>query len=82
MGWIYVAKNMAKLGLPFLQDAVRQAPQDAAFRFHLGYALLQLHKPQEAADNFSQALAIDPSFSEADKAKELLAAARRQIRGS
>lgn len=82
IGWIYVAKNMAALGLPFLRDAVRQAPDDPTFRFHLGYALLQLRKPEEAAANFSEALALNPTFPEADKAKELLAGARRQIRGS
>ena len=72
LGWLYTRRNLPTLGLPHLQDAVRAVPDNAIYRYHLGYAQMNVGHLREAREQFTQALAIDKNFAEADQVRKLL----------
>jgi tetratricopeptide (TPR) repeat protein len=77
LGWIYTRKNMPSLGLPHLQQAVRRAPDNPRFAFHLASARLQSRQFDEARAEFTRALQLDPNFAEAQQARSALASLRQ-----
>lgn len=72
LGWVYVAKNVTGLALPHLRDAVRTAPDNPLYRFHLGRAYLQAGDRLKAREELKKALTLDGSFRHADAARQLL----------
>jgi Tfp pilus assembly protein PilF len=55
-----------------LRAALEADPHSAPAHYRLGIILLQERKDREAAQEFRQALAADPAFSEARQALEKL----------
>jgi len=47
------------------QDAVEKRPNNARAQYNLGFALVQVGRPQEAIEHWEQALRIDPKYAEA-----------------
>src|SRR5205814_8282511 len=45
LGWVYAQQNLPASGLTHLQDAVRGAPQNPVFRYHLGTAYMRARSP-------------------------------------
>jgi Flp pilus assembly protein TadD len=76
LGWVYVRRNSDQLGLPYLREAVRAAPNTALYRYHLGMAQLQTGRRTAARADLTQALALDSSFRGAERAREALASIR------
>jgi tetratricopeptide (TPR) repeat protein len=72
LGWAYVKKNVALVGLRFLKTAVDKAPTNAGFRYHLGAAYAQLKDKPNAVAELEQAFKLDPKFDGADDARQLL----------
>jgi tetratricopeptide (TPR) repeat protein len=73
VGWIYVKKDLAWYALPYLEDAVRIAPDNAAYRFHLGMAYLASGQRAKAQSEMTRSVEIDASFT---PAREALASLR------
>jgi tetratricopeptide (TPR) repeat protein len=73
LGWVYTAKNMATLALPYLQRANRAVPNSAVYRSHLGSAYLRTGDRGRAQEEFTRALQIDRNFRYAE---QMLAALR------
>jgi tetratricopeptide (TPR) repeat protein len=55
----------------------RRGESPPGYHYHLGLALAELHRDEEAAAAFERALAIDPEFSESSDARLRLEAARK-----
>jgi predicted Zn-dependent protease len=73
LGWVYLRRGLALLGLPHLQDAVRKVPTNAVYRYHLGVAYLRTGRQPQARAELTRALQIDPAFPGADEARAALA---------
>jgi tetratricopeptide (TPR) repeat protein len=73
VGWIYVKKDLSWYALPYLEDAVRMAPNNASYRFHLGMAYLGSGERAKARSEMTRALEIDAEFT---PAREALASLR------
>jgi Tfp pilus assembly protein PilF len=62
----HLSEKRVSLGLSTIQEAVRLDPEAALYRNTLGVVFLHyLGKPAEAQAEFEKALAIDPSYAEA-----------------
>jgi len=72
VGWLYTRRNLPTVGLPHLQDAVRAVPDNAIYRYHLGYAHMNAGQLREAREQFTKALAIDKNFAYADQVRTFL----------
>ena len=58
LGWIYVKKELASIGLPQLEDAVRRSPQDAQMHYHLGVALAKTGDAERSRRTLERALTL------------------------
>lgn len=75
LGWVQYRQKQYPAALTSLQDAVQDIPREPEVRYHLGMVYLALAKspsnnlavnPQEAARaEFQSALAIDPTYADA-----------------
>lgn len=72
LGCVYAAKNVTGRALPHLRDAVRAAPDNPLYRFHLGQAYLQAGDRTKARDELTKALTLDRNFRHAGKTREIL----------
>jgi tetratricopeptide (TPR) repeat protein len=77
VGWIYARKDLPINALPHLKDAVRAAPNNPTFRYHLGSAYLSSGDYGQAAAELTRALEIDGNFAHAAQARAALASIRR-----
>ncbi len=74
LGWIYVKQGLITRAVPHLEEAVRRAPAEATYRYHLGVAYLRLGRHAQARAELLRALEIDPAFDGAADARASLAA--------
>ena len=72
LGWVYVRRDLASLGIPHLEDAVRAVPSHPGYRYHLGMAYLRSGAKGKARDELARALRLDERFPEAQSAREPL----------
>ena len=77
VGWIYARKDLPVNALPHLKDAVRAAPNNPTFRYHLGSAYLSSGDYGQAAAELTRALEIDGNFAHAAQARAALASIGR-----
>jgi tetratricopeptide (TPR) repeat protein len=77
VGWIYARKDLPVQALPHLKDAVRAAPNNPTFRYHLGSAYLSSGDDRNAAAELARALEIDGNFAHAAQARAALASIKR-----
>jgi tetratricopeptide (TPR) repeat protein len=73
-----LARAFYKLGvyesaIPMLQEAIKQAPQNATYQYHLGLVYQKTHKPLLAKASFQRALQINPKLKQADEIRRALA---------
>jgi tetratricopeptide (TPR) repeat protein len=73
LGWIYQKKGLSSTALPFLQDAVQQAPSNGSYRYHLAVAYAATSQVAQARDALTRALASGLSPADERDAKQLLA---------
>jgi Flp pilus assembly protein TadD len=77
LGWVHTRKQRARLGLPYLETALKADPANPLVRYHLGVAYDQLGEIQKARLELVEALRLDPGFNGADAARTLLKALGR-----
>jgi Flp pilus assembly protein TadD len=73
LGLVYHKRGLAQQALGPFSEAVRLAPQNAAYHYHLGLAQRDAGDRARARASLTQALAISPSFKGADDARQALA---------
>jgi tetratricopeptide (TPR) repeat protein len=79
LGWAYYHKGAYKSAIDLFKEALKlnkDHPEVATFHYHLGLAYQKTDQNGLARQQFERALKIDPSFSNADDARKLLAALR------
>lgn len=65
LGVVYGIQGHAELGLEYLRKAVGVNPSSAAACWHMGIALADLKRPEEALASFDRALELQPDYVEA-----------------
>ena len=72
-GWLLYKQGDYKLALEPLEKALAAAPESAELNYHVGMALVQLGRPEEARENLTRALESDEEFIGRDIAEKTLA---------
>ena len=72
LGWLLVKSGDPEAGLPLLRNAYSRNANNPEIRYHLGTALYQLKRYQEAKIELQKALASNPRFHGAEDAQKLL----------
>ncbi len=72
LGWVHVRKGLPVLAIPHLQDAARDEPANALFRYHLGMAYQGARQYPKAREELAKALKLDPDFPGAADARAAL----------
>jgi tetratricopeptide (TPR) repeat protein len=60
MGWVYLKKGQVDSALQIFRNAVRENPNNAEYRYHLGVALWRAGDKAKATSEFQTALALGP----------------------
>ncbi len=75
VGWIFLKKNDVESAMQIFQGLVKKYPDEPAFRFHYGAALLKKGEKARAREELEAALKNNPPADIEKKARELLAQA-------
>lgn len=59
LGWMYYKRQLYDSAIPVLQEAVRDAPKNGEYRFHLAASLLAAGKKEQAKSELNTALRLD-----------------------
>jgi cellulose synthase operon protein C len=78
LGWVLVRTGEVGEGLKFLRDALSRAGSDPGIRYHVGFALNELGRRDEAIAELEAATADGRAFGERDEARDLLKRLRQQ----
>jgi tetratricopeptide (TPR) repeat protein len=71
LGWVHVRKDRARIGIPFLEAAVKAEPANRLFLYHLAAAHEQLGDIERARAELGKALEGNPKFRGIDGARDL-----------
>jgi tetratricopeptide (TPR) repeat protein len=74
LGCIYTKRQLNEMAIPLLQEAVNGDPKNANYHLHLGIALARFGKKEQAKNELSAALKLNPGLSQREEAKEIRAA--------
>jgi Flp pilus assembly protein TadD len=72
LAWAYYNKGSYNLAIDLLQDAIRKAPNNSTFHYHLGLAYAKVKKEDEATKHLKKALQLGPNEAEANQIREAL----------
>jgi tetratricopeptide (TPR) repeat protein len=72
LGWIQFRKQMYALAAAQFESAVRVAPAQGVYHYHLGLAKMKVGKPAEARSSFKRALELQLPPNDAASAREAL----------
>jgi Flp pilus assembly protein TadD len=78
LGWAYYHNGSFSAAVPLLEEAVKKAPSNSAYLYHLGLAYAKLKDTDRARSQFERAISIDPKSSIAERARSALS----QVAGS
>jgi len=78
LGWAYYQNAAYSLAAPLLEDAVKGAPANATYRYHLGMAYEKLNDQKRARTELEKSIRIDPHAPSAERASQAL----RELAGS
>jgi tetratricopeptide (TPR) repeat protein len=73
LGWAYYQNAAYSLAAPLLEDAVKGAPSNATYRYHLGLTYQKLNDPKKARIELEKSIRIDPHAPSFEKASRTLA---------
>jgi tetratricopeptide (TPR) repeat protein len=76
VGTIYVRKRFPSSALPYFEQAVRLKPDNAAYRYHLGFAYREASQSGRGRAELMRALQIDPQNPQAREARVALGLVR------
>jgi Flp pilus assembly protein TadD len=71
-GWILLSSGNSEKALVILQEALVSAPDNSEITYHVAVAMDKVGRRDEARKLLSRLFKGNPSFSEVDKAKDLL----------
>jgi len=72
LGWAYYQNAAYSLAAPLLEDAVKGAPSNATYRYHLGMTYEKLNDLKRARIELEKSIRIDPQAPSAEKASHAL----------
>ena len=72
LGWVYTKKGLNDSAIQIFSGLVKKYPDEPAFRYHFGVALLQKGEAEEAKAEFVIGLSKKPPKDMADKIKQIL----------
>lgn len=72
LGWAYYQSAAYSLAAPLLEDAVKGAPANAGYRYHLGMTYQKLNDAKRARVELEKSIRIDPKAPAAEKASRAL----------
>jgi tetratricopeptide (TPR) repeat protein len=73
LGWVYAKKGLNDSAVQIFTTLIKKYPDEPAFRYHLGVALLQQGKRAEAKTQLDLGLTKKPPKDMAEKIKDLVA---------
>jgi tetratricopeptide (TPR) repeat protein len=85
LGWVYLRRGLTNPAAAQFVEAIELSespPRSAIYHHHLGLALRELGRTDEAVRAFESALAADPEFSKQDEAQAALSELRGQERAA
>ena len=72
LGWAYYQNAAYSLAEPLLEDAVKGAPANAGYRFHLGMTYQKLNDVKRARIELEKSIHMDPKAPSAERATRAL----------
>jgi tetratricopeptide (TPR) repeat protein len=72
LGWLFVKKNLASLGIDALEASVKKMPANPVFHYHLGMAYFQTGEGDKAKRALQKALSLKTDFEGASEARTAL----------
>jgi tetratricopeptide (TPR) repeat protein len=72
LGWAYYQNSAYPLAAPLLEEAVKGAPSNATYRYHLGLAYQKLSDVKRARAEFEKLIRMAPNTPTAEKASRAL----------
>ena len=76
LGWIYYKRNLPHIAIPFLEQSVASAPNNAEFQLHLGLSYVKAGDMVRGRQALETALKLNPKIKHADEARSAVAASR------
>ena len=72
LGWAYFQNGAYSLAVSLLEEAVKGAPSNATYRYHLGMTYQKLNDTKRARSEFEKSIRLDPNAPSAEKASRAL----------
>jgi len=72
LGWAYFHDGAFSVAAPLLEDAVKKAPDNSTYRYHLGLTYQKLNDSTRARAEFEKAIRLDPKSPIAEEARRAL----------
>jgi tetratricopeptide (TPR) repeat protein len=72
LGWAYLQIGAYSVAAPLLENAVKSAPSNATYRYHLGLTYQKLNDLERARTEFEKSIRLDPKGPSAEKASRAL----------
>jgi Tfp pilus assembly protein PilF len=73
LAWAYYQKGSYRLAIDLLEEAVKKAPDNPTYQYHLGMAYQGANDKAQAKAHLERALQIDPKYAHADDIRKALA---------
>ena len=73
LGWAYFQKGSYGLATDMFEEALKRAPDDPTYHYHLGLACQKTNGPARAREHFERVLKIKPRYAQADDVRKALA---------
>ena len=74
LAWIYYKKDLPRLAVPLLEDAIAKDPRRATYHAHLGLVYAKAGDKARAKASLTRALELEPNLPEAAEARRVLGA--------
>jgi tetratricopeptide (TPR) repeat protein len=72
LGWAYYHTGAYSAAVPLFEGAVKNQPENQAYRYHLGLTYQKLKNASRAREEFEKAISIDPKSHVADQARQAI----------
>ena len=74
LAWVYYKKDLPRLAVPLLEDAIAKDPKRAIYHAHLGLVYAKAGDKARAKASLTRALELQPNMPEAEEARRVLGA--------
>jgi len=72
LAWAYYHKGAYGMAVDLLNDAIKKAPENATYQYHLGLAYMKQNEHARAKEHLQKALQLNPKFRDAEGARKAL----------